>query len=452
MRVEKRLATHYNENPTELKGSDMHQPTTSQNLMETALGAPLRGFSEGGSKVPELVVYTRHEHGNLQVRVRAGEDGQTRYEMEVPTDEDASGRRTVVFSSARALMRELYGHDVNISFDRYFRLGRYRLRGRASGSSNILTLLDAGGPSTRHTSISLHSSARPRGRRTSISIASAGWVGSDFPAEVKQGRAGVRREVGGTSDPVLEDLVRALEGDLLPQDEFVVPTREMLEEFERSFALELDRLEGLVGIELGRRSERSGSKTRADEVRRLLWRGFAGKMLSAGYDPDDVLQEVYRGLLVRNAGRCPWDARKSTFGHYVHMCIDSILTNYHRKQQRRADRHALPLTGHTKEGEEVDLAWGSSEIHEGSEIGDMMALQGLQRHVEEVADESEEGRLAREILPLVASGHQRAEIVRKTGERPSAVSRALAWLRAQAAVWARRGDMAGMVPSRYRTA
>lgn len=430
----------------------MHQPTSSQNLMEKALGAPPRGFGEGGSRAPELVVYTRHEHGNLLVRVHAGEDGQSVYEMEVPADGDASGRRTVRFSSARALMRELYGHDVSISFDRYFRLGRYRLRGRASGASSILTLLDAGGPSTRHTSISLHSSARPRGRRTAISIASAGWVGSDFPAEVKSGRGEVRREVGGTSDPVLEDLVKALEGDLLPQDEFVVPTREMLEEFERSFALELDRVEGLVGIELGKRSERAGSKTRADEVRRLLWRGFAGKMLSQGYDPEDVLQEVYRGLLVRNGGRCPWDARKSTFGHYVHMVISCVLTNYHRKQARRVDRDALPLAGQTRDGEETDLVWGSREIHEGSEIGDMLALGGFARHVEEVADGSPEGELARRILPLVASGHQRQEIVRETGEKASAVSRALAWIRQQAASWAVRGGMGELVPARYRTA
>jgi len=57
--------------------------------------------------------------------------------------------------------------------------------------------------------------------------------------------------------------------------------------------------------------------------------------------------------------------------------------------------------------------------------------------------------LGREILPLVASGHQRAEIVQETGKKPSLVSRALAWLRRQTALWATESGLGRNVPVKY---
>jgi DNA-directed RNA polymerase specialized sigma24 family protein len=233
-------------------------------------------------------------------------------------------------------------------------------------------------------------------------------------------------------------------------DGFIHPTEELKEAFNKSFELELDRVEGIVGIELGAKSERKDSAFKADEVRRLLWRGFAGKMLSQGYDPEDVLQEVYRGLLVRNKGKCPWDGRKSTFGHYVFLVIGCVLTNYHRKQIRRIDKEAVPLTL-TKTGDEMaDIGqYGSCHIEYGSELGDMIAIDELSKYLATLPDSGPEAVLGREILALVASGHQRGEIVRETGRKPSLVSRALSWLRRQTALWATETGLGKNVPVRY---
>ena len=84
---------------------------------------------------------------------------------------------------------------------------------------------------------------------------------------------------------------------------------------------------------------------RGHEVRKLMWAGFGHKILRAGYDPEDVLQEVYRGILARNVGKCPWDSRKSSFGHYVHMVINGVLTNYHRKQQSIRSQEEIGMRG-----------------------------------------------------------------------------------------------------------
>jgi DNA-directed RNA polymerase specialized sigma24 family protein len=403
----------------------MHHTTQNQNPSQDPVGAPIPQFPQG----VEMHLYTRYEHGNLPVRVFRDEDGETRYGV---TPKDPGGTE-LVHGSARQLIASLYGHDVHMPFDRYFRLGRYRRRGRASGQADLLTLLDSDGEhDTWRTPVVVHGRDIEVPRETDVAVDPGDGGEKDSPDE-----------------DVLE-FIAAMEGDLKPLDHFVEPTDELVAAFDKSFALELDRIEGTVGIELDERSQRSGSKFKADEVRRLLWRGFAGKMLSQGYDPDDVLQEVYRGLLVRNNGTCPWDGRKSTFGHYVHMVIGCVLTNYHRKQVRRKREEIVPLDSRDGEERVTDVGQhGSCRIEDGSEVGDMLALEQLAEYLRGLPDGTPEAELGRQILPLVASGHQRGEIVRETGRRPSLVSRALAWLRRQTALWATESGMGRNVPARY---
>jgi len=402
----------------------MHHSTQSQVPIESPPPELLR--------VPEMYLYSRYEHGNLPVRVHRNTLGETLYDVTYPSD-SPHGQRVVTYTSARRMITAFYGHDVHMPFDRYFRIGRYRKEGRLTGQANLLSLLDERQGGTR---------------KTPITVDALGRVSTPYKTEISFDRD----EKGSSNNPddeVLE-FIRAMEGDLLPFDEFIEPTEELREAFDRSFELELDRVEGLVGIELGAKSARKDSAFKADEVRRLLWKGFAGKMLSQGYDPEDVLQEVYRGLLVRNNGRCPWDARKSTFGHYVFLVISCVLTNYHRKQVRRIDKDAIPVEVN-REGEQMmDIGqYGSCDIEYGSEVGDMLVLDELAKYLATVPDGSPEAVLGRSILPLVVSGHQRGEIVKETGSKPSLVSRALAWLRRQTALWATECGFGKNVPVQY---
>ena len=413
------------------EGTKMHHSTQTQNLENLGTAPDTRVFSQ----VPEMHLYSRYEHGNLPVRVFRTPENETRYGVTYSSDTSASGTKEVVFTSARQMVSAFYGHDVHMPFDRYFRLGRYRKSGRASGSANLLTLLDQRVGGSKKTPITVHGGEFKLPQKTQISVDPSLQGSSNSP------------------DPVIAEFVNAMGEDLLPLEAFIEPTEEMMAVFDKAIVLELDRLDDVVGIELGAKSERRGIPYKADEVRKLLWRGFAGKMLSQGYDPEDVLQEVYRGLLVRNKGTCPWDARKSTFGHYVYLVIGCVLTNYHRKQVRRIDKDALSLTMKNKDGEELaDIGqFGSCKIHDGSELGDMLAIDELSKYLETLPDMTPEALLGREILSLVASGHQRGEIVRETGRKPSLVSRALAWLRRQTALWATECGLGRQVPAKYLT-
>jgi hypothetical protein len=110
----------------------------------------------------------------------------------------------------------------------------------------------------------------------------------------------------------------------------------------------------------------------------------------------------------------------------------------------------VPLTTN-KSGEEMaDIGqYGSVKIWSGSELGDMLALDELADYLGGLPDQTPEAVLGRLILPMVASGHQRGEIVRETGNKPSLVSRALAWLRRQTALWATESGMGRNVPQKY---
>ena len=92
-----------------------------------------------------------------------------------------------------------------------------------------------------------------------------------------------------------------------------------------------------LGIDLG---------VRGHEVRKLFYAGgFTGVLTREGIDPEEFLQEVYRGLLARNRGTCPWDHRKSSFGHYVHIVIRCVLSNYLRRERLRDSRETVTDDG-----------------------------------------------------------------------------------------------------------
>lgn len=101
---------------------------------------------------------------------------------------------------------------------------------------------------------------------------------------------------------------------------------------------------GLDGSDLG-----MDLSIRGHEVEKLFYaekrRSYTAVLLREGHDPADFLQEVYRGLLARNRGTCPWDASKSSFGHYVHIVIGCVLANYLRRERLRDSREGVTEDG-----------------------------------------------------------------------------------------------------------
>jgi DNA-directed RNA polymerase specialized sigma24 family protein len=167
---------------------------------------------------------------------------------------------------------------------------------------------------------------------------------------------------------------------------------------------------------------------RGHEVRKLLFAGFGGKIRSAGYDPDEVLQEVYKGILVRNAGKCPFDSKKASFGHYVTLICGCVMSNYHRKMQRQ--RKVEPIAD---EGDELVLdhasggASGGMDELEASDFGTT-----LQSDAPWGGDSWES-----KVYPLLRAGYGRTEIADQLGLPKAAVTKLLSSIREQAREWIR---------------
>lgn len=172
---------------------------------------------------------------------------------------------------------------------------------------------------------------------------------------------------------------------------------------------------------------------RGKEVVKLLFAGFSGMIRSGRYDPEDVLQEVFKGILVRNQGSCPFDPRKASFGHYVHMVCRCVLSNYHRRTQRYRSTFQEGLPGWNEDGELGIL-----------DVGDDHALGAInpipaENTSEELAyrdtiamlGKSPQRTLALKVLPLLRDGLERQEIADSLGETKASVVRACAYLRTE---------------------
>ena len=191
---------------------------------------------------------------------------------------------------------------------------------------------------------------------------------------------------------------------------------------------------GPVGIDLVNRSH---------EVRKLLFKGFGRRIRTQGYDGEDVLQEVYRGLLARNKGKCPWDPSKSSFGHYVHMVSGCILSNYHRKQRRRRQFETIGLSGYQSDGEFGVGDAGSTTVEPAEETTEFKHYL-LHEAADDLVDfmlknpegpQSGQAQLAVDVLPYVVGGLPRKAIAAELGVSMAAISRAVSFLRQHARLW-----------------
>lgn len=176
---------------------------------------------------------------------------------------------------------------------------------------------------------------------------------------------------------------------------------------------------------------------RSGEVAKLLFAGFGSWIRTSGYDPDDVLQEVYRGLLARNAGKCPWMATKSSFGHYVHMVCHGVVANYHRQQSRRRKVEQTGImTWQKGEGlviadvASAELPAAATSEATGAEM--LTVTESLARTL----GQGPQAELARSVLPLLRDGWSRGDIALQLQVEKAQVEQAVTLLRRQARHWA----------------
>lgn len=205
------------------------------------------------------------------------------------------------------------------------------------------------------------------------------------------------------------------------------------------------RLHQSYGLTIATRHLGIDLTNRSREVQKLLFHGFGSRIFAAGYDPNEVLQEVFKGILARNHGICAWDERKSSFGHYVHMVCGCVLANYHRREQRRRSIEQVGLTvspvpekrsqavGDALSDQPPNPLWGAPKQDiplwvERDLVAHLRTSVGRRKRAE--------AALAIKLIPLARQGLTRTEMAAALGESKAHVSKGLAYLKAKTREWA----------------
>lgn len=389
--------------------------------------------SQAESEAP-ISLHARHEHGGHPIQVIPG-PGHPRFEVLWPDG-------PVAYPSARQLIRALYnGGDTNpatardpgMTFNRYFRLDGPQ--DDMVGMTIFDLFLDDASAVSPEPPRGLAPKVlqpapvvprRSRSRRWCQGVTAGAafsvltlFGSSDALARPVDPSISIEAPIRAWADPVVSIVVE-------PTSPEVIKAKS---------TLTVDPKAIVRGIDL---------VNRAHEVRKLLFAGFGSRISRSGYEPDDVLQEVYKGILARNVGTCVFDPRKASFGHYVHMVCGCVLANYHRKQSRRAihEQVGMYVPGEEGIGDAAlaanDIAYGNSYSH-GTEpeflASESSAIHSFQEHVLLRGGDNPLVPLAVECVPLVYMGHTRSEIANIIGIEPSKVGRALAFVRSLAEGW-----------------
>jgi DNA-directed RNA polymerase specialized sigma24 family protein len=187
-----------------------------------------------------------------------------------------------------------------------------------------------------------------------------------------------------------------------------------------------------LGIDLSKRGH---------EVRKLFYAGFGRRVTRAGLDPEDVLQDIYRGILARNDGICPFDETKSSFGHYVHMVIGCILNNYQRRENRKRDMEQVGIVVQSKEGENglVDVAEMAERVlvDTNQQTGDpTAALERLSKHLRIKQSRGQTvDPLSYQVAEYLAVGMNRREIAKELGVNHTKVMQVIQGLQQHLSDW-----------------
>lgn len=178
-----------------------------------------------------------------------------------------------------------------------------------------------------------------------------------------------------------------------------------------------------TGPELGINLDKRGH-----EVAKLLFAGFKNWIFGSGYDPQDVLQEVYKGILIRNLGTCPFDERKASFGHYVHRVCQCVLSNYHRREARRGQSEMVGIRT-LKDGtwQKTDAAEALAEKPTKDPRNRTTMMDDLTLVL--TAKMTRENRLALRVLPLMGQGYTHADISEMLEISRTAVGKAMVTIR-----------------------
>lgn len=171
---------------------------------------------------------------------------------------------------------------------------------------------------------------------------------------------------------------------------------------------------------------------RGHEVAKLVFKGYGKQIFQEGLDSQDVLQEVYKGILIRNNGKGAFDPGRSSFSHYVYLVARCVLANLKRRDRKRT-AHETPgvkvmRNGVIQEGDLGESPYLQVEPEIDFMIGDVQTWLDKRKR-------NPHARMAIQVLPFLYKGCRRKEIAESLEVSPTHVSQAIKYLKENVPTW-----------------
>lgn len=153
---------------------------------------------------------------------------------------------------------------------------------------------------------------------------------------------------------------------------------------------------------------------RGHEVVKLFYAGFKDKVLALGYNPEDVLQEVFLGILQRNRTKARFNPERSAFSSYVFMVCGCVISNYNRKHKKFFNECYGAFSA---DGEVVDVSVSNLPVVFDSTYEEKNLKEALIKRVYRKASKTRKFTQEKVdlVLPLLFLGHKNKEISVQTG-------------------------------------
>jgi len=101
-----------------------------------------------------------------------------------------------------------------------------------------------------------------------------------------------------------------------------------------------------------------------EDIKRIYFKRYLKQIIAIGEDPQDMLQEILQGILIRNKGKCPYDPKKSAFSTYVTMVCHCVMTNFLKKHSKTKGVEIAiePIEGRIHDLEDVEIERDYQEL------------------------------------------------------------------------------------------
>lgn len=148
------------------------------------------------------------------------------------------------------------------------------------------------------------------------------------------------------------------------------------------------------------------------DIEKIFYAYYAKRAVSEGLSVEDLLQEVFKGLLVRNKGKGAWNPSRGSFGSYVHMVSGSVYKNFRKKEIKRG----------MKEKGEIPKNYTESSTEDSDYSNEAMIMNDFKKWIKTKRGMSDS---VISIVELLSSGKKKKEIAEELGINSTSLHKAI---------------------------